>query len=913
MRFYRCHGFGGCRFLNGLGGTFSLLVGLGFSRSADGLGVSGLLLCDVLGSDLRCGSSVFGGGFFAVFFRTFNHVAVGIALTFTTVAATTLATGATTWAITLVVVLVVVLRLLFVGRDFFVFGSRCWSLGFAWCTFFTWCARLTLFARRTGRTFFFGRDNGSSCSHCRGSVQRLAQFANALFTLAAWLAFFAWWARCALFTWRTRCTLFASGGYGWGFFTRLTQFARGAFFTRGAFFARSTLFTWLALFVTATVAVTVLLAAIATLFVTRRALGRHRFFNHGWRSRLFLGSEQVNQRLHQAFEQAWLGGFWCRCGNRCGHFGRDRSRGAGRCSFNSSFLTNQGAGRSGWLDFFHLGSSGSNFVAGLVVVGFRAVITQTLNFEVRRFEVIVRQDDDACAGAQFDLGDRVAFFVEQERCHRDRHLGTNFGSAVFQGFFFDQAQDGQRQRLNITDDAGAVATRADDAAAFAQGWTQALTGHFQQAKARDTTYLYAGAVGFQAFADFFFHGALVFGWGHVDEVDDDQAADVAQAQLTGDFFSRFKVGLQGGFFNIAAFGGARRVDVDGHQGFGRVDNDGAAGRQFNDALESGLDLAFDLETIEQRNAVFVEFDFAGVLRHHLANEGQGFVLGFNAVDQHFADVLAQVVADGADDDVAFLVDQERRGAIQRSFFDGGPQLQQVIEVPLHFFAAAAKACSAHDQAHVSRGDQAVQGLAQFVALFAFDATGNAASTRVVRHQDQVTAGEADERGQGCALVAAFFFFDLHDNFLAFAQDVLDVYAAFRGFLEVLARDFFKGQEAVALRAEIDKGSLKAGFDASNTAFINVGFLLLAGTGLNVQVVEALAIYQCNAQLFGLSCVNQHSFHVVPSVSGLPETAFGTHDFSWSVSGASGVVGHSSVQRGSTNGGEVATYASCLLW
>ncbi|KAB0499082.1 hypothetical protein EIY72_26340 [Pseudomonas vancouverensis] len=52
----------------------------------------------------------------------------------------------------------------------------------------------------------------------------------------------------------------------------------------------------------------------------------------------------------------------------------------------------------------------------------------------------------------------------------------------------------------------------------------------------------------------------------------------------------------------------------------------------------------------------------------------------------------------------------------------------------------------------------------------------------------------------------------------------------------------------------------------------------------------------------MSCVNQHSFHVVPSVSGLPETAFGTHDFSRSVSGASGVVGHSRVQRSRANVG-----------
>jgi hypothetical protein len=53
--------------------------------------------------------------------------------------------------------------------------------------------------------------------------------------------------------------------------------------------------------------------------------------------------------------------------------------------------------------------------------------------------------------------------------------------------------------------------------------------------------------------------------------------------------------------------------------------------------------------------------------------------------------------------------------------------------------------------------RAVQRFTQFVALFAFDAAGDAAGTRVVRHQNQVTAGQADESGQGGALVATFFF------------------------------------------------------------------------------------------------------------------------------------------------------------
>ncbi len=572
------------------------------------------------------------------------------------------------------------------------------------------------------------------------------------------------------------------------------------------------------------------MATVAAFLVTGRTLFGSRFFNHYRSGRLFLGRKQADQGFHQALEQARLVSDRCRRWGRRNGFYRNRRIGTSRCSLDGCFLANKSAGCGSQRgDFFHFGCSRGDFVAGLAVVCFRAVITQTLNFEVRGFQLVVRQDDDARTGAQFDLGDRVAFLVEQERSDRDRHLSAHFCSAVFQGFFFDQAQNGQRQRFNITDDASAVAARADNAAAFAQRWTQALTGHFQQTEARNATDLNAGAVGFQAFADFFFHGALVLGRCHVDEVDDDQAADVAQTQLTGDFLSRFKVGLQGGFFDVAAFGGARRVDVDGHQGFGRIDDDGAAGRQFDHALEGGFDLAFDLEAVEQWNAVFVQFDLAGVLRHHLTDEGQGFFLGFDAVDQNFADILTQVVTDGADDDVAFLIDQERGRTVQGRFLDGGPQLQQVIEVPLHFLAAAAQAGSTNDQTHVGWSDQAVEGFTQFVALFAFDTARDATGARVVRHQDQIAACQADEGGQGCALVATLFFLDLNDDFLAFAQDVLDVDAAFRGFLEVLAGDFLEGQKAVALRAEIDKGSLKAGFDASDSAFIDVGLLLLACT------------------------------------------------------------------------------------
>ncbi|MNM69398.1 hypothetical protein D3C81_809920 [compost metagenome] len=82
---------------------------------------------------------------------------------------------------------------------------------------------------------------------------------------------------------------------------------------------------------------------------------------------------------------------------------------------------------------------------------------------------------------------------------------------------------------------------------------------------------------------------------------------------------------------------------------------------------------------------------------------------------------------------------------------------------------------------------------------------------------------------------------------------------------------------MAVGAEIDEGSFEAGFDAGDAALVDVGLFLLAGARFDVEVEQALAVDQGNAQLFGLSCVDQHSFHVVPMVSGLPETAVGTHD------------------------------------
>ena len=88
---------------------------------------------------------------------------------------------------------------------------------------------------------------------------------------------------------------------------------------------------------------------------------------------------------------------------------------------------------------------------------------------------------------------------------------------------------------------------------------------------------------------------------HVDEVDDDQPGEIAQAQLPRDFLGGFEIGLERGLLDIALARRAARIHVDRDQRLGRVDDDVAAGAELHDGRMDRVELAFHLETMEERH------------------------------------------------------------------------------------------------------------------------------------------------------------------------------------------------------------------------------------------------------------------------------------------------------------------------
>src|SRR5207237_8617580 len=95
---------------------------------------------------------------------------------------------------------------------------------------------------------------------------------------------------------------------------------------------------------------------------------------------------------------------------------------------------------------------------------------------------------------------------------------------------------------------------------------------------------------------------------HVDEVDDDEAADVAQAKLADDFFGGFEVGARDGLVLILLADVAPGVDVDRRQRLGAIDDQITARLEPHLALERLVDLGIDAEMLEDRLGFLVELD-----------------------------------------------------------------------------------------------------------------------------------------------------------------------------------------------------------------------------------------------------------------------------------------------------------------
>ena len=181
---------------------------------------------------------------------------------------------------------------------------------------------------------------------------------------------------------------------------------------------------------------------------------------------------------------------------------------------------------------------------------------------------------------------------------------------------------------------------------------------------------------------------------HVDEVDDDDPADVAQPQLVDDLLGRLEVRprdrvLQAGL--LAAPDERAGVHVDDRQRLGVVDHQVAAAGQVDAPRDEAVDDLLDAVGLEQRLGLLVELDAVDELGRGAGEERDEALVLLLVVDDRALEVGGEDVAHDADREVGLLEDERRRRRGLDALLEDLVELEEVLQLALEVLALGARA------------------------------------------------------------------------------------------------------------------------------------------------------------------------------------------------------------------------------
>ncbi len=501
----------------------------------------------------------------------------------------------------------------------------------------------------------------------------------------------------------------------------------------------------------------------------------------------------------------------------------------------------------------------------------------------------------------------IALFVENVERNLRRDAHAQLRRAGLQAVFFDLPQHVQRAGRRRPHHAAALTARALHRGAFQQAGAAALAGQLHEPEVRDFAHLQAGAVALEAIAHALFDGAVVLAVVHVDEVDHDQAGQVAQPHLATRFLRGLQIGFQRRRFDVAFFGGLAGVDVDRDQRFGLIDHQVSARFQAHRRVERVLELILHPMGDEERRRFLIGLHLLGVARHEHADEILRLAIRRLAVDKHLFNVLVVKVADRAFDQIALLMNEARRHRLKGPLANRLPQAQEIFVVPFDLRLGALCAGGAHDQPHALGHLHFLGDLPQaFAVRRVGDFAADAAAAGGVGHEHAVPSGEGQIRGQRRALIAAFFFHDLDEQDLAALDDLLNAVlpqgralgarpaggelvlvvvelrvvavaiavlggggaffrlSFFEQLLPILERDlviigmdFVKREKAVAVAAILDERRLQRRLHSGHPRKVDVGADLSFRTRLEIKFFDSVSVDDHDPSLLGVGGVDQH--------------------------------------------------------
>src|SRR5215469_2624036 len=283
------------------------------------------------------------------------------------------------------------------------------------------------------------------------------------------------------------------------------------------------------------------------------------------------------------------------------------------------------------------------------------------------------------------------------------------------------------------------------------------------------------AVGFEGVFERGHHFVAIAALFHVDEVDDDDAAQIAQANLADDFFHGFDVGADDGVFE--AIGTAANefagVYVDGHERFGVVDDDVAAGLEPDFRAQAFVDFLLNAELLENRRGFGEQLHAIGEGGLEAADEVEDLGVFLFGVHPDGCVIGAEIVAQNALDEIQVAMQKRGRFAFLGMALDLGPSAGEEFDVGANFVRRSAGSRSADDEAAAGGALCIVDEMAQTRAFFGGSDFARHAGVVERGHVNEEASGKSDVAGDAGALLAERLLGDLNDDFLAGLQQIGD--------------------------------------------------------------------------------------------------------------------------------------------
>ena len=160
----------------------------------------------------------------------------------------------------------------------------------------------------------------------------------------------------------------------------------------------------------------------------------------------------------------------------------------------------------------------------------------------------------------------------------------------------------------------------------------ALARHFHQAQVRDASDFIAGRVTQHGFFQASVHLPAMLGILHVDEVHDDNAAQVAQAQLARERRRRFQIGLENRFCLIALADKRTGIHIYGGHGLGLVDDQVTSRFKLNFTPQCPLDIVLNTMQVKQGAFAGIVLQQSRHFRHVINTECPQGRIALAAVD-----------------------------------------------------------------------------------------------------------------------------------------------------------------------------------------------------------------------------------------------------------------------------------------